>query len=86
MVSLIKKDHIAVGKFRYRIELATLSDIMEFVRIASKKPYSVKLIDGKDFCVSGKSLLGTSATIEWSKLYCVSDEDMYSDIRKFCID
>lgn len=69
-----------------RIELVTYSDIMEFVNIASSIDGDVKLTDGKNFCVNGKSLLGTVATVEWNELYCVSDKDIYGQIAKFCVD
>lgn len=72
-------------EFKHRIELVTTADINEFVRIVSAKAGNVKLIDGNGFCVSGKSLLGASAAVEWATLYCVSDEDIYSDIEKFCV-
>lgn len=70
---------------KHKIELITTSDIVEFVRIASAVNGSVKLIDDSGFCVNGKSLLGAMATVEWSSLYCVSDEDIYSKIQRFCV-
>lgn len=70
--------------YKYKIELITHSDIVEFVRIATEVPGAVKLIDGNGFCVNGKSLLGAMATVEWNSLYCVSDNDIYSGIQKFC--
>ncbi len=72
-------------KFKHKIELVTISDIEEFVKIVSDKPGNVMLIDGNGFCVSGKSLLGAAAAVEWASLYCISDEDIYSDIQKFCV-
>lgn len=72
-------------EFKHKIELVTISDVSEFVRIVSTKSCDVKLIDGNGFCVNGKSLLGASAAVEWGSLYCVSDEDIYSDIQKFCV-
>jgi len=87
MINLVKGSTGAKGKteYKHKIELVTLSDIVEFVNIASSKPFAVKLIDGSGFCVSGKSLLGASASVEWNSLYCVSDEDIYADIEKFCV-
>lgn len=74
-----------MDKFKHKIELVTTADINEFVRIVSAKTGNVMLIDGNGFCVSGKSLLGTAASVEWASLYCVSDEDIYSDIQQFCV-
>lgn len=71
---------------KYKIELVTTSDIVEFVNIATAEDGTIKLVDDSGFCVSGKSLLGAMATVEWSSLYCVSDTDIYTKIQKFCVD
>ncbi len=70
---------------RHKIELVTTADIVEFVNIATSETGSVKLVDDTGFCVNGKSLLGAMATVEWSSLYCVSENDIYSKISKFCV-
>jgi len=70
---------------RYKIELITTSDIVEFVKIATAEDGAVKLVDDTGFCVNGKSLLGAMATVEWNSLYCVSDNDIYSKVSKFCV-
>lgn len=71
--------------YKYKIELVTNSDINEFVKIAASADGYVKLVDCNGFCVNGKSLLGAMATIEWSELYCISENDIYSNIQKFCM-
>ena len=71
---------------KYKIELVTTSDIVKFVNIATAEDGTIKLVDDSGFCVSGKSLLGAMATVEWSSLYCVSDADIYTKIQKFCVD
>ena len=70
---------------RHKIGLVTTADIVEFVNIATSETGSVKLVDDTGFCVNGKSLLGAMATVEWSSLYCVSENDIYSKISKFCV-
>lgn len=70
---------------RHKIELVTTADIVEFVNIATGETGSVKLVDDTGFCVNGKSLPGAMATVEWSSLYCVSENDIYSKISKFCV-
>lgn len=70
---------------KYKIELVTNRDIVDFVGIATAINCSVKLTDGNGFCVNGKSLLGAMATVEWSSLYCESDVDIYNKIQKFCV-
>ena len=70
---------------RYKINLVTMTDINEFVKIASGLRPAVYLVDGAGFCVSGKSLLGAMATVEWNELYAESDEDIYSNISQFVV-
>ena len=71
--------------YKYKIELVTVSDIVEFVKIATAEQCDIKLVDDSGFCVNGKSLIGAMATVEWSSLHCVSDEDIYTKIKKFCV-
>lgn len=70
---------------KYKIDLITTSDIVEFVNIVTGETGIVKLVDDSGFCVNGKSLLGAMATVEWNSLYCVSENDIYSKISKFCV-
>ncbi len=72
--------------YKYKIELVTTADIMDFVNIVSKEEGSVKLTDDTGFCVNGKSILGAVATVEWNSLYCVSENDIYGRIKKYCKD
>lgn len=69
---------------KHKIELVTLKDIYKFVEISVSVESDVKLIDGNGFCVNGKSLLGAAAALEWDNLYCISDEDIYEKIKRFC--
>lgn len=70
--------------FKHKIELVTVKDIYEFVAIASSLHGEIRLVDGGGFCVNGKSLLGATATLEWNELYCISENDIYQKIQKFC--
>ena len=70
---------------KIKIRLETYSDVHEFVNIASQIDSNIKLIDGQDYCINAKSILGSLAALEWNELYCVSDEDIYSKIAKFAI-
>ncbi|MBP0990778.1 MAG: hypothetical protein J5874_06345 [Oscillospiraceae bacterium] len=70
--------------YRYKLELVTTKDIMDFVNSVTGIKGAVKLVDESGFCVNGKSLLGAMASVEWNELYCVSDEDIYARISKFC--
>lgn len=70
---------------KYKIELVTLNDMQSFVKVVSALPGKISLVDGNDFCVNAKSLLGAMATIEWNELYCVSSAPIYADIQTFCV-
>ena len=69
---------------KVRIALETMSDVSEFVSIASKISQAVNLTSG-DFKVSAKSLLGVVYTMEWQEVWCECSEDIYSKIEKFVI-
>lgn len=71
--------------YKHKIELVTTSDIVEFVRITSEESGVVKLVDDNGFCVNAKSFLGAMAAVEWGSLYCESENDIYSQIEKFCV-
>lgn len=72
--------------YKHKIELITTADIQDFVKIAESDEGEVKLIDGNGFCVNGKSLLGAMATVEWNSLYCETENDIYSQIQKYCVE
>ena len=69
---------------KVRIELDTLSDVREFVTIATSIPAPVHLVSD-NFRVSAKSLLGAMYTMEWAEVWCECDEDIYNKIEKFVI-
>ena len=68
---------------KYKINLETNKDIIDFVNIATTVEGYVHLMDGEGFKVNGKSLLGAVATVEWDSLYCESENDIYSKIEKY---
>lgn len=67
------------------IRLDTQKDVIKFVNIASKIDVPVYLTDGHAFKVSGKSLLGAIYTMEWDKIFCECDRDIYSLINDFVV-
>ena len=69
---------------RMRIRLETCGDVCEFVKICSQIEEPVFLKDGNDFCVSGKSIMGGIASLEWDELYCEStNSHLYFLLKKF---
>ena len=72
-------------KYRYRIELDTTADVLDFNRIASKIKGDVLLV-GEDMKLNAKSFIGVHmARIAWDELYVESDVDCYNDFQKFII-
>ena len=71
---------------RYRIRLETLTDINKFVGIATGYKGKIMLSDGENFAVSGKSLLGAMYTMEWERVYCESETEIFHLIRDFIVE
>ena len=70
---------------KVRIALETMSDVSEFVNIATKVPQPVNLTSG-DLKVSAKSLLGAIySKMEWAEIWCECEVDIYTKIAKFVI-
>lgn len=69
---------------RVKVALETMSDVSEFVAIASNISAPVHLV-GEGFKVSAKSLLGAIYTMEWQEVWCECEVDIYSKISKFII-
>ena len=66
-----------------KINIDTLSSINKFVAICSALSYDIKLIDGEQYCVSAKSLIGAVATMDWSNVYVICEDDIRSHIEEF---
>ncbi len=71
---------------RYRIRLDTMSDVNNFVKMASKNPGKITLTDGESFTVNGKSLLGAMYTMEWNQVFCESENEIYRLIKDYIVD
>lgn len=66
-----------------KINLDTLTRITSFVSICERLEYRVDLIDGANYRVSAKSLMGALATRDWSEVYVECEHDIYSHIMEF---
>ena len=69
---------------KVRVALDTMSDISQFVAIASQISSPVYLVCD-NLQVSAKSLLGAIYTMEWQEVWCECKEDIYHKIAKFVI-
>ena len=70
---------------RAKINLDTMKDINDFVRICTRVPVPVHISDGAGLKVSGKSLLGVMYAMEFDDIWCECEQDIYSEIEKFVI-
>lgn len=66
-----------------KINLDTMSRINKFVSICSGLDCAVNLIDGSNYRVSAKSLVGALATVDWSEVFVECERDIYSYIYEF---
>ena len=69
---------------RVKVDLVTMSDVVQFVGITTQVNEPVYLV-GHDFRVSAKSLLGAAYTLEWDETWCECEKDIYTKIEKFVI-
>ena len=68
---------------KHEINLDTMSKINKFVAICSGLDCKIDLIDGEGYRVSGKSLVGALATVDWTHVFVECEHDIYSHIKDF---
>ncbi len=73
---------------KVKVHLETVTDIANFVLIASSLPddVDVYLVSNKGLRVDGKSFLGVAHAREFKDLWCECDTDIYSKIQKFIVE
>ena len=69
---------------KVKIELNTMTDVNEFVRLVSAVSAPVHLVSDA-LRVSAKSLLGAIYTMEWEEVWCECEIDIYNRIEKFVV-
>ena len=73
------------GEIVVKIRLETMSDIKNFISLVENIDEDVKLIDGNNYCINAKSILGATAALEWKNLYVVSKKDLTATLKDFYI-
>ena len=69
---------------KHKINLVTMTDVNEFVKIAGNCDGWVHVTDrDRNYICNGKSLLGLLYSMEWSEVYCEAENDIYSKIERF---
>ena len=69
-----------------KIRLDTITDIANFVLIASSVSSPVYLTNDAGLRVDGKSFLGVAHAQEFDNLWCECEEDIYSKINNFIVE
>lgn len=70
---------------RVKIELITMTDCSDFVRVVAAQEGKITLENNDGFCVNAKSLLGALAATEWDNLWVNSDNDIYRLIERWIV-
>ena len=68
--------------FEWKINLITLQDVNDFVKVAERVNDKVYIKSG-DYKGNGKSILNVMAGLEWGDLYCQCDTDIGGLIDRF---
>ena len=66
-----------------RVNLDTMSKINAFVAVCSRLDCKVDLIDGNGYRVSGQSLVGALATMDWNQVFIECEKDIYAYVQEF---
>lgn len=61
---------------RQQIRLDTMSDVQNFVKVASRIEEKVILEDNEGHRVSATSILGALYSMEWAHIYCQCEKDI----------
>lgn len=69
----------------YKIRLDTLSEVHQFVKVASSVNGHITITDKQGLRVSGKSVLGMLYAMEFEELWCESDTEVYHLIESFIV-
>ena len=68
---------------RVKINLVTMEDVKNFVKIASTAPDKVFVTDGDHYVGNAKSILGCLAAMEWDNIFAESEFDIYTRMEAF---
>lgn len=71
--------------YKFRVRLDTATDVARFVAIAESLPYMVHIIDETGNQGNAKTLFNVISSLQWKKVYIVSDEDIYTPFQNFII-
>ena len=70
-------------KHRYKVNIDTQKDAIDFVQAINGVEGRITLEDGTGLCVSAHSIIGVLYTMEFSKIYCYSEQPISHLIKKW---
>lgn len=70
---------------RYKVRIDTQKDALNFVQAVNGIETPITLEDDNRFCVSAHSIMGALYTLEFSSIYCYSEEPISHLITDFII-
>ena len=68
---------------KVKINLVTMEDVKNFVKIASTVPDKVFVTDGDRYVCNAQSILGCLAAMEWDNIFAESEFDIYTRMEAF---
>jgi hypothetical protein len=68
---------------KIKVRLDTVTDIANFVLIASQVKPDVYLTNNNGLKVNGKSFLGVAHAHEFDELWCECEQDIYTLLKDF---
>ena len=71
---------------RAKINLDTISDVQNFVKITTALNGKITVTDGKGLVVNAKSLMGLIYSLEFEELWCESEFDIWRQISEFIVE
>ena len=71
---------------RVKINLDTISDVQNFVKITSGLKGKITVTDGDGLIVNAKSLMGLIYSLEFNELWCERELDIWQHIIDFSVE
>lgn len=68
-----------------KIRIDTMQEVSKFVGIVSQLDGKITITDNQGLCVNAKSVLGALHALEFTELWCESENDIYTAIEDFIV-
>lgn len=68
-----------------KIRIDTMQEVSKFIGIVSQLDGKITITDNQGLCVNAKSVLGALHALEFTELWCESENDIYTAIEDFIV-